>query len=109
VTNTTNDTIHVVTAHSCLAIPNVLNNGERIPFRGSGWGCFAAITTHSFGPGEVRSIKWDMKAELYAEQPGDVDGAPAPKGSYVVQAEFDTYPVDGSGRKPAVEAKLRVQ
>jgi hypothetical protein len=109
VTNTTNDMIQVVTAHSCLAIPNVLRNGQRVPFKGSWWGCYAAITTHSFAPSETRSMTWDMQAESYAEHPGDVDGAPAPKGSYVVQAEFDTYPADGSSRKPAVERTLRVR
>lgn len=107
VTNTTTATIEVVTAHGCLAIPHVVRNGQRVPFRGSWWGCAAAITMHSFAPGETRSITWDMRAELYAEHTGDVEGAPAPKGNYLVKAEFDIYPVN-SGRKPAVTRSLRV-
>ena len=109
VTNTTPDTIRVVTANSCLAIPRVLHNGQPAPFKGSWWGCFAAITTHVFPPSETRSLDWDMKAELYAQHSGDLDGVPAPRGTYVIQVEFDTYRVDGSGPKPAVERTLQVR
>lgn len=109
VTNTTADPIHVVTAHGCLAIPHVLRNGVRAPFKGSWWACTAAITTHTFAPGETRTRTWDMRAELYAEHPGDVDGVPAPKATYRVQAEFDTYVPGESGRKPFIERTLRVR
>jgi hypothetical protein len=109
VTNTTSHIIEVVTAHGCLAIPHVRRNGERIPFQGSWWGCTAAITTHTFAPGETWSRTWEMRAELYAEHPGEVDGVPAPKGTYHVQAEFDTLPVSESSRKPVVERTLRVR
>jgi hypothetical protein len=109
VTNTTADTIRVVTSHGCLVIPNVIRNGQRIPFKGSWWGCTAAITTHSFAPGETRMNTWEMAAELYAEHPGDIEGAPAPKGNYLVQAEFDTYSENGPSRKPSVERPLRVK
>lgn len=103
VTNTTSGTLRVTTAHGCLATPHVLRDGRRVPFRGSWWGCTAAITTHTFAPGQTWTQIWEMRAELYAEHPGDVDGAPAPKGSYVVRAEFDTQ------HKPAAEAALRVR
>jgi hypothetical protein len=63
---------YVVTAHGCLAIPHVLRNGVRVPFKGSWWGCTAAITTHIFAPGETKTRTWDMLAELYAEHPGDL-------------------------------------
>lgn len=108
VTNTTADTLRVVTAHGCLAIPNVLRDGERVPFEGSWWGCTAAITTHVFPPGETRSHTWQMRAELYAEHAGDVERAPAPRGTYWVQAEFDVY-FPGMTAKPAVAAMLRVR
>lgn len=109
VTNTTSDPIEVVTAHGCLAIPHVIRDGKRVPFKGSLWGCTAAVTTHTFAPGETRSLTWEMRAELYAQHQGDVDGAPAPTGTYRVQAEFDTPAVDGSSRKPTVERTLRVR
>lgn len=109
VANTTDRTIRVVTAHGCLVIPNVVLDGRRVPFEGSAWGCFAAVTTHTFAPGETRVQTWDMRAELYPEHPGDVGGAPAPKGLYHVQAEFDVATEAGSGSKPAVETRLRVR
>jgi hypothetical protein len=48
VTNSTAQTIQVVTAHGCLAVPHVILNGQRIPFKGSWRGCTAAITGHTF-------------------------------------------------------------
>jgi hypothetical protein len=109
VTNTTSDTIRVVTAHGCLATPHVLRDGRRIPFHGSNWGCTAAITTHTFAPGASRVMTWNMRAELYAEHPGDTGGVPAPRGTYLVRAEFDTFSEDGPSRKPFVERTLRVR
>jgi len=109
VTNTTDEIIRVVTSHGCLAIPNVLRDGKRIPFKGSSWGCTAAITTHTLPPGETRLRTWEMRAELYAEHAGDVDGAAAPKGLYRVQAEFDTVPKSGNLQKPTIEQDLRVR
>jgi hypothetical protein len=109
VTNTTTQTIRVVTAHSCLAIPHVIHDGQPIPIKGSGWGCYAAITTHTFAPGGTRTYTWDMRAELFAQHPGDIEGAPAPQGTYRVQAEFDTYSENGPQRKPWIERSLRVK
>lgn len=109
VENTTGRSIRVVTAHGCLVIPNVILDGRRVPFKGSTWGCTAATATHTFAPGEIRLQTWNMRAELYAAHAGEVDGAPAPKGVYRVQAEFDTLTGDGTGRKPAVETSLEVR
>jgi hypothetical protein len=109
VTNTTGDTIRVGTAHGCLALPSVVRNGAPVPFAGSGWMCTAALTSHAFAPGETRSITWNMRAELYAQNPNDVDGAPAPRGAYRVVAEFDTYLPGSPGMKPRIEAPLRVR
>lgn len=109
VANPTSDTVRIVTAHGCLAVPNLILDGRRVPFEGTGWGCIAVLTTHTFAPGEVLSEAWDMRAALYAEHPGDVRGAPAPRGLYRVQAEFDTPVEEGSGRKPVVESSLRVR
>jgi len=108
ITNTTDDTVRVVTANGCLAIPNVLRGNVRIPVQGSLWGCYAAVTTHTFAPGQTRTIRWQMSATLYDEQLGVADGAPLPKGRYIVQAEFDIY-VPGSNRKPVVELQLTVE
>lgn len=108
VTNTTPEPIRVVTAHGCLAVPHVLLGSERVPLAGSWWACTAAITTHTFAPGETVTRAWEMRAELYAQDAGDVDGAPAPRGTYRVQAEFDTLAGNG-GEKPAVERILRVR
>ena len=108
VTNTTANTIQYVTSHGCLALPNVVRSGQRIPFEGTALGCFTAITTHTFAPGETRSLTWDLRAQLYAQHPGEITGLPAPTGLYTVQAVFDPFPIDGSVRKPTIEALLRV-
>lgn len=109
VTNTTVREVKIVTAHSCLVLPHVMQGETRVPFEGSLWGCFAAITTHVFAPGETRTMEWEMRAELYAANPGDTDGAPAPPGTYRVRAEFDTYNPDAPARKPAIERALVVR
>lgn len=109
VTNTMRDSTQVVTVGGCLAVPHVLRNGKRIPFEGSDWVCSGAVTSHTFAPGETRTRTWDMRAELYRQNPDDVDGAPAPKGTYRLQAEFDIYPRDGSGQTPVVERQLHVR
>lgn len=108
-TNTTAEPMQIVTNHGCLVIPGVYRNGERLPFAGSWWGCTAAITTHTILPGETRSFEWNMRAELYAEHEGDVEGAPPPAGIYAVRAEFDMTPVAGSSRKPGAEETLRIR
>lgn len=107
VTNRTAGTIRVTTAHGCLATPHVMREGRRVPFEGSGYGCTAAITTHTFAPGESRSQRWEMRAELYAEHPGDVDGQQAPSGDYLVRMEFDLRGPDGT--KPFIERSLLVR
>lgn len=109
VTNTTSDTLRVVTAMGCLATPHVMRDGRRIPFRGSAWLCTAAVTTHTFAPGEARSHTWDMRAELYAENAGEVAGAPAPSGTYSVVAEFGTHSEDGPSRRAGVSRTLQVR
>jgi hypothetical protein len=106
ITNTREDTVRVVTGMGCLVIPRVVRNGESVPFRGSAWGCTAAVTTHVFPPHETRSMSFDMHAELYAVAFGEVDGAPAPAGLYEVQAVFEVSPV--AGRKPMVADTLLV-
>ena len=107
VRNTTSESISITTSSTCLAVPNVLRDGARTPFVGSWWGCGDAISTHVIPAGEMRTQAWSMRAELYAEEQGDPDGAPAPRGVYRVQAEFDVY-VPGARRKPSIAAVLRV-
>jgi hypothetical protein len=109
VTNTSADTIRIVTGHGCLALPNLTQRGSRIPFKGTDLGCTAAITTHSFAPGEVVTLNWAMRAELYAEHHGDRDDAPAPRGAYIVVAEFGGMPGDGVGDRPKLSAPLWVR
>jgi hypothetical protein len=104
-TNTTADTIRIVTAGGCLVRPGVFRSGARVPVQGSNLVCYGAITTHTFAPGAGREMSWPMRAELYAEHPGDIEGAPAPAGSYRVRAEFDLL----AGNRPAVEATLLVR
>jgi hypothetical protein len=109
VTNPTADTIRVVTGHGCLAVPSVVRDGVRIPFQGSWWGCTAAITTHTFAPGETRTRTWNMAAELYAQEQGETEGAPAPKGTYTVEARFDTSSESTPGQGPTVATTLVVR
>jgi hypothetical protein len=107
ITNTTAEPLSVVTSSGCLAVPHVMRNGTRVPFRGSWWGCFGAVTTHSFEPGQTHVVRWDMTADLYPEHPGDVDGAPAPRGTYRVTAEFSLF-IDDQVRRAQVQRTLRV-
>lgn len=109
VTNPTTSPVRIVTANGCLALPNVLRDGRRVPFRGSALGCTAAVTTHVFAPGQTRTLTWELRAELYAENPGDVDGAPAPRGTYRVQAEFDPFVQAPAGEKAFAETLLQVR
>jgi hypothetical protein len=108
VANRTADTIRVVTAHGCLATPHVLRDGVRIPMEGSWWGCTAAITTHVFAPGQTWSQTWRMRAAVYAEASGEVDGAPARRGHYRVRTVFDLLEL-APDRQPFVEGEIRVR
>ena len=108
-TNTTTSTMQIVTSHGCLVLPGVYRNGVRVPFKGSLWGCTAAITTHVFAPGETKTYEWPMRAELYAQETGDIEGAPAPRGTYVVRVEFELQPPPGSQQRPRAERTLVVQ
>jgi len=108
ITNESGAAVTITTGHGCLAVPNVMRGNASVPVQGSRWGCTAAITNHTFAPGETREIRWPMKATLYADEPGAEDGAPLPPGTYSVQAEFDVY-VPGSNRKPVVEAPFIVE
>jgi hypothetical protein len=105
--NRSHRTVRITTPHSCLVVPGVYRGSERVPFQGSWYACLTVLTTHTFEPGESRTISWDMKAELYAQHQGDPDGAPAPPGPYVVRAEFEMYNEDGT--RPGVGALLRVR
>jgi hypothetical protein len=107
VRNTTSETIRVTTNHGCLVTPQVSQDGRRIPFVGSNSGCRAAVTGHDFAPGEERTYRWEMRAELYAQYTGEVDGRPAPKGWYGVVAEFDTRRPDGT--RPFIARVLKVE
>ncbi len=104
-TNTTTDTIDIVTANSCLVRIGVFRGGMRVPMQGSDGGCRTAITTHSFAPGVTWEMDWPMRAELYAQHAGETNGAPVPIGSYRIRAEFDLL----SNLRPAVEATLQVR
>jgi hypothetical protein len=109
ITNTTADTIRIVTSDTCLARPKVTRGGRWIPFKGSILGCGDAIWTHSFAPGETTTRSWKMRAELWPEEPGDPDEVPAPRGTYIVVAELGGIPDDRVGDRPMVSAPLRVR
>jgi hypothetical protein len=107
VRNTTLEPISITTASTCLALPHVLRNGRRMPFEGTTVGCGDAISNFVVPAGEALTVTWPLRAELYAEAPGDVDGAPAPRGTYWVQARFEVYSPGGT-HQPSVAAMLRV-
>jgi len=107
-TNVSDHTLSVVTPSGCLYTLDVYRGDVRVPFDGTAWGCHTAITTHVFAPGESRTHEWMLRARLYAEHPGDVEGAPAPKGTYSVRARFDTAWQTG-GPAPVVARTLTVR
>lgn len=108
VTNRRPREVTITTSHGCLALPSIHRGGDRIPFEGTALGCTAAVTDHTFGPGETAILSWEVEATLYAERAGDPDGVPAPAGDYVVRAEFDPGASDDRSPLPTVEAGLRV-
>lgn len=108
-TNTRSDTLEVVTGNGCLVNLSISRDGEWVPFQGGGpWGCLTVVTTHTFPPGETRTMTWDIRAEI-SEFMGEEAGAPVEPGTYLVQVEFDTVTRDRSGRKPTLEAELVVR
>jgi hypothetical protein len=105
-TNTRTTSVDIVTSGSCLAVVDVLRGSARVPFRGSNPACNAAITRHTIGAGETRSVAWDLRAELYAAHAGDPEGAPAAKGAYTVTA---SVPLQPDRRRPSYTSTLQVQ
>jgi hypothetical protein len=103
VANTTGDTIRLHTPHSCLALPHVLRDGKRVPFEGTALGCLAVVRTHVFAPGYEWATVFRLRAALYSENPGDVHGADAPEGEYLVQMVFET------AGNPAIRKELVVR
>lgn len=97
--------VAVGTPHSCLALPRVYLEEERVPFRGTSLGCLARITNHVFEPGETVTRSWNLSAEYFGT-PGFTAGEPAPPGKYRVRvtAEFS----DSDGARPWVELPLVV-
>lgn len=94
-TNTTNDTITIVTPNHALAMPRVVRDGERILFRGSDLGFFPVVTTRTFAPGEQVTRTWELRAELMSMDDDDeIVWLPAEPGAYLVQVEFQVGAVD---------------
>jgi hypothetical protein len=52
INNSTGDTVRLVSRSSCVATLDVLVDEERVDMQGTGFGCFAVITTFLIPPGD---------------------------------------------------------
>jgi hypothetical protein len=66
----------------CMAFLNVYRSGsdERIPLRGTDFGCLAVVTTRELAPGESQTAVWDLVAQT-------TDGTALPPGTYTLEAD----------------------
>ncbi len=107
VTNTTQDTIVVVTPHSCLYLLGVTRDRQPVEFDGSTLWCFTVFRSHVFLPGETRSYSHELTARMYLTHSGSVGMVAAPAGTYLMEARFEVPPE--AGRRLVARTLLRVR
>jgi hypothetical protein len=82
-TNTGSQTATWTSGHGCLAFLNVYRGEERVPFKGTDFGCIAVITSRQIAPGASLVQEYSLQAQR-------TDGAPVAPGEYRLQADLAT-------------------
>lgn len=89
--NQSDDDVAVKTPNSCFVIPHVTDGtGDRVPLKGTGILCAAAITTHEIPEGGGIEKSFDVKAVRYTSEGED----PVSPGRFTLQARLD-WTIDG--------------
>ncbi|PEN05976.1 hypothetical protein CRI93_10860 [Longimonas halophila] len=105
VENQTRRNVVVQTSSGCLVVPSVFEaGGERVPFRGSGIVCTAAVTNHDIPSGETIERTFDVQAALRTEE----EDVPASPGTYEVRADLD-WGIQGDYSSRTLQRRFRVQ
>jgi len=91
VQNRTGEDVAVTTPSGCLVVPRVTDGtGERVPLKGTGILCTAAITTHEIPAGGAVNRNFDMQAVLFTSE----EEKPGSPGRFTVEARLD-WSIDG--------------
>ena len=105
VQNQTRRDVVVQTSSGCLVVPSVFEaGGERVPFRGTGIFCTAAITNHEIPSGETIERTFDVQAALRTEE----EDVPASPGTYEVRTDLD-WGIQGDYSSRTLQRRFRVQ
>lgn len=82
-TNTGSRTATWTSGYGCLAFLNAYRSGERIPLKGTDFGCIAAGGAWSIAPGDSLVQEYPLRAQR-------TDGAPLVPGEYRLEADLHT-------------------
>ncbi|MDQ4076589.1 MAG: hypothetical protein M3220_10135 [Chloroflexota bacterium] len=82
-TNTGSQTATWTSGYGCLAFLNVYRSGERIPLKGTDFGCIAAVGSWQIAPGDSLVGEYPLRAQR-------TDGAPLAPGEYRLEADLNT-------------------
>lgn len=82
-TNTGSQTATWTSGYGCLAFLNVYQGEERIPLKGTDFGCFAVVTSRQIAPGASLVQEYSLVAQR-------TDGASLARGEYRLQADMVT-------------------
>jgi hypothetical protein len=105
VQNQTRRDVVVQTSSGCLTVPGVFEiGGARVPFRGTGIFCTAAVTNHDIPSGETIERTFDVQTTLRTEG----EDVPASPGTYEVRTDLD-WGIQGDYSSRTLQRKFRVQ
>ena len=82
-TNLGSQTATWTSGYGCLAFLNVYRGEERIPLKGTDFGCRAVVTPRQIAPGASLVQEYSLRAQR-------TDGAPLATGEYRLQADMAT-------------------
>lgn len=82
-TNTESRAVTWTSGYGCLAFLNVYRSGDRIPLKGTDFGCLAVLGAWTIAPGDSLVQEYSLRAQR-------TDGAPLAPGDYRLEADFNT-------------------
>lgn len=102
ITNRRSEAVTLTFSNSCLMYPDVYDDEEMVPFRGTRIFCLFVLTDRELSAGETLESSYDVAAEL--ENGGEVD-----PGTYAIRMMPNVRAIDGDeATLPAVEQDLIV-